>query len=256
MSTAKTTPLVAPARARAAAAYLRATWHRAGDALAATLHAHRDGLIYLSLLSVIAGAAWFARAWPGLSLAWERTTAPDPIVLIATPTPSLPRLPAPAAPAPAGPTLPRATVAYAAPGGAVLGGLEPGRAYAVLARYGAAWLQIDAGSGPVWVAASDAGLTVDAALADLAPPPAPQVVVVERPAPAPQVVSVQQPAPAAPGCDLDGDGVCGGGSSGPWDAAPAPVYQQMALPAAAPAAPPNCDLDGDGVCGGGSSGEW
>jgi hypothetical protein len=83
----------------------------------------------------------------------------------------------------------RAVVAYDAPAGNVLGAIEQGRAYSVLARYGADWLQADVdGSGVVWLRA-DQVLDLPADLADLQPTNAPQVI--ERP-----IYIAAQPAPA------------------------------------------------------------
>lgn len=143
---------------------------------------HTVPLTILSLLLIVAGGAQLTRA-----LTSAPTTAP--IILVATPT----LAPLPVASRSTG--LPRAATAYDEPDGRVLGALDEGRGYTVLARFGSEWLQLDAGSGPVWVRAREAGLSVNAALADLTPPAVPAVVYVERPAPAPSVVYVQ-PAPA------------------------------------------------------------
>lgn len=81
--------------------------------------------------------------------------------------------------------LQRAIVAYAAPGGVVIGPIEPGRAYTATARYGSAWVQLQvAGSGLIWTEAAIVGGDI-AALPDLTPPTA---------IPAP----IWQPAPQAP----------------------------------------------------------
>lgn len=126
--------------------------------------------------------------------------------------------PAPAAPAPAQ-QLPRAVVAYAAPDGAVLGSIEPGRPYTPTARLGDAWTRITAaGSGLVWVRASE--LPAAPGLPDLAtptpppPPPAtaaPVVVVREAPPQPTQCATVRgggvsiQRCGAAPLEQLDAD---------------------------------------------------
>jgi len=75
---------------------------------------------------------------------------------IATPTPRpIPPTPEPAATVAAldpRPTLRLPTMAYAAPDGDPLGGLEAGRPYIAVARWGIEWTQIDAeGAGRVWV---------------------------------------------------------------------------------------------------------
>ncbi|NTU84033.1 MAG: hypothetical protein HGA45_32455 [Chloroflexales bacterium] len=144
----------------------------------------------------------------GLVLWWGSTQrpAPLPVVLLATPTLGVPH-------AATAPTLPRATVAYAAPGGQVVGALEPGRAYQVVARSGLAWVQLDVAllgepANLVWVAADAVPeMRVAAGVTDLATPEptaAPQVVYVaapaagaapEAPAPAAEVVTQLVPAP-------------------------------------------------------------
>lgn len=108
------------------------------------------------------------------------TLAPSPVA--APPAPS----PAPIAPA---------VVAFAAPGGDVLGPIDARQAYHFVARYGDAWLQADVpGSSRVWVRRADLRLDGDdlaaiAALPDLVPPtPAPAPALVVAPAaPAPTV---------------------------------------------------------------------
>jgi hypothetical protein len=151
---------------------------------------NRISIVAFAVLLIAAGAVSLGRTLTA------RQAAPAPVVLIATPTLGLLPTDAPLAVANVGPVLPRAAVAYAAPGGLVLGGLEPGRSYVPLARYGASWLQVDAGSGPVWVLASEAGLTIDAALADLQPQPTAVVVVVREVQQ--QTVYIAAPPPAAP----------------------------------------------------------
>lgn len=100
-----------------------------------------------------------------------------PVIIIASPTPAAPTPAAVvAAVLPSG--LPRALVAYDAPGGNVLGAIEQGRAYRVLARYGADWLQADVtGSGAVWLRTSDV-LDIPAKLVDLQPTAEPAVIYV------------------------------------------------------------------------------
>jgi hypothetical protein len=88
-------------------------------------------------------------------------------------------------------------VAYDSPGGAVIGAVEQGRAYVVLARYGSDWLQAEvSGSGVVWLRA-DQVLDLPADLADLAPTPAPQLVYVAS-QPAPAVATIAPPAATDP----------------------------------------------------------
>jgi hypothetical protein len=66
-----------------------------------------------------------------------------PIVIIASPLPVQPPTAVPLQVAAVLPnTLRRAAVAYDAPAGNVLGAIEQGRVYQVLARFGADWLQL------------------------------------------------------------------------------------------------------------------
>lgn len=119
-----------------------------------------------------------------------------PIILIATPKPAPP------------PTLPtvqvaaaapvRYVTAWAAPDGAVLGPIPAPSLGDVLARYGEAWVMIQWQGSPVWLRASDLGLP---AVADLAPPPQPEVVYVSAPAPAyapPTMPPAIEPPPPQP----------------------------------------------------------
>lgn len=101
--------------------------------------------------------------------------------------------------------LPRAVVAYDAPDGSVIGALEQGRGYKVVARSGLAWVQLDvARAGEtgnlVWVSADDVPEVQTAAglqdLATPAPSATPQVVYVAAPAPLPALP--EAPAELAP----------------------------------------------------------
>lgn len=128
------------------------------------------------------------------------------IAAILVSTPAAPPA-APTATLPPAARLSAPATAYGAPDGAIIGPIEAGRPYRVLARSGGGWAQIDAvGSGVVWVRAD---ATLDLASApDLAtpippptsppPPPAPIVVVQyqEAPAPAPAAPEPAQPPPA------------------------------------------------------------
>lgn len=153
------------------------------------------------LLILIAALIGKIRSTPSVLL---QPTPALPIILIATqPAVVPPTAGPPAAQVAALPpnALRRAVVAYDAPGGNVLGAIESGRTYAVLARWGADWLQADIeSSGVVWLKA-DQLLDLPAGLVDLAPPPSP--VVVERPvyvavqaAPTPAPEQVAPPTPA------------------------------------------------------------
>ncbi len=151
---------------------------------------------------------WALTVLPGilaLALALVAIARVEPMPAAATafrtasPTPPI-RVPTGAPAAPAGPALPVSLIAYAEPNGAPLGALPAGRAYTILAEaYGGAWLQLDAGSGPVWVAAAQWGaapILRAASLADLTPPtPTPPSAPMAAPALAPQAAHVA-PAPA------------------------------------------------------------
>lgn len=106
-----------------------------------------------------------------------------PVIIVATSQP-LPPTATPAAVV-AAVVPPRMVVAFAAPDGAVLGPIPAPDISAVLARYGDAWALVPWEAGQVWVRAADVGLPD---VADLEPPPAPQVVY----------QPVYQPAYAAP----------------------------------------------------------
>jgi hypothetical protein len=118
-----------------------------------------------------------------------------PVAVVPTPPLVVPTVPATPSPTPdPRATLVAATVAYAAPGGEVLGALEAGRAYQPLARWGVAYVLVDvAGSGPVWLPLEAVGLPAGVALADLAPPPAPLVVYVPQPVPVVDAVPAYAP---------------------------------------------------------------
>lgn len=89
----------------------------------------------------------------------------------------------------------RAVVAYAAPGGDLIGAIEAGRAYTPTGTFGADWLQIDVtGSGAVWVRASELPGAAVAALPDLQPP-TPLPTATDVPAP---VVVYTPPTPIPP----------------------------------------------------------
>jgi hypothetical protein len=81
--------------------------------------------------------------------------------------------------------LAHAVVAYAAPAGDVLGALEAGRPYRLIARSGVDWRQILAGSaGAVWVRTVDLPEGADISVPDLATPTPPVAPVVQATAPA------------------------------------------------------------------------
>jgi hypothetical protein len=97
---------------------------------------------------------------------------PAPVILLATP---LSATPIPTITSSAEPRLARAVVAYAAPDGKVLGAIEPGRGYALLARSGTAWVQLAIeGSATVWVRRDDLEDVLDIAT----PPPTEQPIVI------------------------------------------------------------------------------
>jgi len=115
-------------------------------------------------------------------------------------------------------TLRQAVVAYDAPAGNAIGAIEQGRAYTVLARYGADWLQADVtDSGLVWLKA-DQVLDLPADLTDLQPTDAPQIIyVAAQPAPAYAAPTME------PLYQVTSD-------------PPAPAYEPARAPQAAPAA--------------------
>jgi hypothetical protein len=144
-------------------------------------------LSFAIALFIIAGGIASVK---GLRSAYEAVTVPTPmlpIVIIASPLPLQPPTAVPAVQVAA--VLPnrlrRAAVAYDSPNGNVIGAIEQGRAYQVLARFGGDWLQADVvGSGVVWLRSADV-LDLPDGLVDLQPPPAPAVVYVPVSAPAP-----------------------------------------------------------------------
>jgi hypothetical protein len=145
-------------------------------------------IVAVLVLIAAAGIVTISR----LHLAPTMVPAPTPglIILIAT----APAMVVPTALPPAAQVaavvpnaLRRAVVAYDAPAGNVIGAIEQGRAYRMVARFGADWLQADVtGSGLVWLRA-DQVLDLPADLVDLAPAPQPQVIY--------QQVYANQPAP-------------------------------------------------------------
>ena len=146
------------------------------------------GLLALALVILLASA----RSWLlGTPAAPKAIPTPALAIIIATPPPAPPTsVPVQQVAAVLPNTLRGAVVAYDAPDGTVLGAIEQGRTYQLLARFGAEWLQADVqGSGVVWLR-TDQVLDLPAGLADLEPPPAP--VVIER------AIYVSAPVLAAP----------------------------------------------------------
>jgi hypothetical protein len=136
-------------------------------------------LIVACLIFIVAGAITAVGRLGRPPAAAAVPTPVLPIIIVAT-------APAVVVPTPAAAqvtavlpnTLRRAVVAYDSPNGNALGAIEQGRAYAVLARYGADWLQADVrGSGVVWLQTADV-FDLPSDLADLAPLPTPQIVTV------------------------------------------------------------------------------
>jgi hypothetical protein len=121
----------------------------------------RDPWHALSMLIVLVVA--FVGMWRALPSAPRTMRQPTlaPIILVATP---LPATPIPIVAPSAELRLLRAVVAYAAPDGTVLGATLPGRPYQLLARSGAAWVQLAIdGSGRVWVTRDELEGGVDVA---------------------------------------------------------------------------------------------
>lgn len=123
-----------------------------------------------------------------LAYAWqvrrEQPAAPvatlAPVILIATarPEPTADTI----AVAVAEMRLPRAVVAYDAPGGRVIGAVDSGRAYEIIARSGLDWMQLRIdGSGDIWIQRADLE-GPDLATPEPPPPTAAPVVVYVAPA--------------------------------------------------------------------------
>jgi len=154
---------------------------------ARTWLAQRDpiALLFLALALIIAVALLRPHGTPASVAAVPTPALP---IIIATTRAELPPTAAPVQQVSAvfPGTLARAVVAYDAPEGRVIGAINQGAAYRVVARYGVDWLQADVdGSGVVWLRAADLfDLPTD--LADLAPETPPQIVY--------QVVNQEQPA--------------------------------------------------------------
>lgn len=147
-----------------------------------------------AVIAVVMLLALIGRAYALRSAERNTQTKPlQPIIMLATNVP-----PTPTAVASQN-GLPRSVVAYDAPLGNVLGAIEQGRAYRLVARSGASWLQLEvAESGLVWVKAGD----LDPELAnvpDLATPNAqPQPAVVYVPAQEVDQIEVVNVPKAAP----------------------------------------------------------
>jgi hypothetical protein len=130
---------------------------------------------------------------------------PAPVILTAT---AVPAMSMPVAAPSAELRLARAVVAYDAPGGKVLGAIEPSRPYQLVARSGAAWLLLAIeSSGSVWVRRDDLEGVVDVAT----PAPIQQPIVIASQqrraaptapaataAPATPFITPPAPAPTAP----------------------------------------------------------
>jgi hypothetical protein len=153
----------------------------------------------LSLLMVLVVA--FAGMWRALPEAPRSVPLPTPapVLLLATP---LPATSIPSVTPSAELLLPRAVVAYAAPGGKVLGAIEPGRGYAVLVRSGTAWVQLAfEGSATVWVRRDELEAVLD--IATPMPTEQPIVIAAEQPPATPDpptatVAPTTAPIPTAP----------------------------------------------------------
>lgn len=135
-----------------------------------------------------------------LAYAWQaRPVAPAarpaatlaPIILIATPVPTADTIAVQVAVL----RLPRAVVAYdqPGPGGRVIGAVDSGRSYEIIARSGAEWLQLRiAESGEVWIQRAELEGPDLATPEPPAPTAAPIVVYV-----APAAVATAAPQPTA-----------------------------------------------------------
>lgn len=186
--TTKTTRYISLSRSALLVAHVRA-WLLSRDPLLLIATVVVGALVSIALGHGL-GVAVAPVAPPALA-----ATPPLPIIMIATAPAGAPATPPPpdrvAAVLPH--TLARAVVAYDAPDGRVIGAIDQGHAYRVVARYGADWLQADvAGSGVVWLRAADL-FDLPSDLADMQPPPAPTVVYVPG---APQQLAPPAPAPS------------------------------------------------------------
>lgn len=154
---------------------------------------------------MLAGGFVLAAALIGLARTHPRSASPPvpasgpPDVLLAATT-APPRTWTPATATTSAHQMTHAVVVYDAPGGAVIGAIEPGRGYVPIARFGDDWVQLAANeSGNVWVRRSDvyldaADVDVLATLPDRAPPtPLPT----DTPAPLPTAPPVP-PTPIPP----------------------------------------------------------
>jgi hypothetical protein len=167
---------------------------------------------------------WLILLGVGLVIAalgvWAALTAPPPadtptpplqaVYIIATPSPHPTDPPRPTAPPaavfdtarhPCQP-LDAAVVGFSAPGGDALAALDAGACATIVARSGAAWLQLHIagvggfdGQDHVWVRAAD--VTSIDHVPDLATPQPPEVVYVQAPPPAPAYQAFGQRAPTS-----------------------------------------------------------
>jgi hypothetical protein len=132
------------------------------------------------------------RALPSAPRSVQQPTA-APIILVATPVPATP---IPIVTPSAQLRLVRAVVAYDAPAGEVLGAIEPGRRYQLVARSGTAWVELAInGSGRVWVRRDELEGVVDVAT----PVPSVQPIVIaneqQRAAPTALAATTAPPTP-------------------------------------------------------------
>jgi hypothetical protein len=141
-----------------------------------------DPWLALSLLIVL--VVVLVGIWPTLLSAPPSVPMPTPAPVILVTTP-LAVTPIPIVAPSAEQRLPRAVVAYTQPDGAVLGAIEPGRRYQLLARSGWAWVQLAVdGSGRVWVRRDELEDVVD--VATPLPTEQPILIANEQPSAAPR----------------------------------------------------------------------
>jgi hypothetical protein len=164
--------------------------------------AQRDPIAVVTVLivAVLAVAALTTPLWRPSAPIAIAAAVPTPAlsyILIAT-VPAQPTADRASAALLGGHVLARAVVAYDSPSGRVIGAIDSGHSYTVVARSGADWLQADVqGSGVVWLKTSDV-FDLPQGLADLAPTATPQTVYVSAPAaPAPAPTYQVDNAPAA-----------------------------------------------------------
>lgn len=159
-------------------------------------------LVAALAVAIVAGLAGLWQARPAAAPVAPAATL-APVLVMVTQQPTADTI----AVAVAEMRLPRAVVAYDQPDGRVLGAIDSGRSYEIVARSGLDWLQIAVdGSGLIWIQRAELeGQVPDLATPEPPPPTvAPIVVYVAPPAAvataAPQPTAAPAPAVRVGGC--------------------------------------------------------